>query len=143
MRYLSQKPKETIAFAKRVASRLRGGDVVVFAGGLGSGKTTFMKGVAKFFCIRQVIQSPTFVIAKVYRLKRNTARARATHLLHIDAYRIMGRTQLSALGLDDLIGAPGVITCIENPKRLFRKSDYTHRIALQLVNPERRLIVFQ
>ncbi len=143
MRYLSQKPKETIAFAKRVASRLRGGDVVVFSGGLGSGKTTFMKGVANSFGIRQVIQSPTFVIAKLYRLKKNTSRIRAKYLLHIDAYRVAGRSQLAELGLNDLIGSPDVITCIENPKRLFRKRDYTHRIALRLVNTETRSIIFQ
>lgn len=143
MRYLSQKPAETIAYAKKVSARFRGGDVVLLVGGLGSGKTTFMKGVAGYFGVRQVIQSPTYVIAKIYRLRRNNRRARAKYLLHIDAYRITSRAQLAELGFEDHLGSPDVITCLENPGRLFHKNGYTHRISLRPTAAQARSITFR
>lgn len=142
MRYLSQKPAETIIIASEIAAQLRGGDIVVFSGGLGSGKTTFMKGVARYYGISRIIQSPTFVIAKIYPLKKFFRRAGAKHLLHLDTYRLANRSQLTDLGLDDRIGAPDTITCIENPKRLFPKIGRVRRVVLRTINERSRFISF-
>lgn len=69
-----------------------GGDVLVLAGDLGAGKTTFTQGLARGLGIEDRVTSPTFVIAREHPHPSD-----GPHLLHVDAYRIG-----SALELDDL-----------------------------------------
>ncbi|MBI1350557.1 MAG: tRNA (adenosine(37)-N6)-threonylcarbamoyltransferase complex ATPase subunit type 1 TsaE [Actinomycetales bacterium] len=68
------------------------GDVLVLAGDLGAGKTTFTQGLARGLGVEEAITSPTFVIAREHP---NPSGGPA--LLHVDAYRVG-----SALELDDL-----------------------------------------
>ena len=80
--------------ARAVASLLAPGDVVVLAGGLGSGKTTFVQGLAGGLDVTDAVVSPTFTLARTYdgRLR----------LVHVDVYRLESAHELYDLGLDDL-----------------------------------------
>ena len=49
-------------------NKRRGALVLSLEGDLGSGKTTFAKGFAEGLGIREIIQSPTFVIVKIYKI---------------------------------------------------------------------------
>lgn len=69
-----------------------GGDVLVLAGELGAGKTTFTQGLARGLGIEDRVTSPTFVIAREHQHPTE-----GPHLLHVDAYRVG-----SSLELDDL-----------------------------------------
>ena len=60
----SKSAQETIQIAKKLASFLHGGEIILLNGDLGSGKTTFVKGIAQFFNIKQSITSPTFTLMK-------------------------------------------------------------------------------
>ena len=62
--------KGTQKLAKRFLKTLRGEDIVLFYGDLGSGKTTFVQAVAKFLGIKGEITSPTFNIIKQYAGKK-------------------------------------------------------------------------
>ena len=49
MEFITKSQDETRALAKRLAERLKPGDVILYTGDLGAGKTAFTKGLADFF----------------------------------------------------------------------------------------------
>jgi len=60
--------------------------VILLDGELGSGKTTFTKGLARALGIKQVVNSPTFTILKKYV----TPDVYHKTLYHLDLYRLDG-----------------------------------------------------
>jgi tRNA threonylcarbamoyladenosine biosynthesis protein TsaE len=72
-----------------------GGDVIVLAGDLGAGKTTFTQGLARGLGIDDHVTSPTFVIARVHPNPGD-----APDLVHVDAYRLGSAVELDDLDLD-------------------------------------------
>ena len=68
--------------------------VLALEGELGSGKTAFTQELGKTLGITEHMQSPTFVIEKIYEL----VGSKWTHLVHIDAYRLKNEEELLALG---------------------------------------------
>ena len=71
---------ETEALAGSLAARLARGDVVMVAGELGAGKTTFVRGAARTLGVTQAVTSPTFTIGHRYEAPVPVA--------HLDLYRI-------------------------------------------------------
>lgn len=98
--------EETIALGEYLATSLPDGCVLALTGDLGAGKTTLVRGIAKGLGIKEVVQSPTFNIMKIY-LKGNRP------LIHIDAYRLADID--TDIGLDEYIGYETGITVIEWP----------------------------
>lgn len=92
---VSASADDTIAFAGALAPVLRPGDVVVLAGGLGSGKTTFARGVGSALGVTEPVVSPTFTIVREYEAR--------VPLVHIDVYRLDTVQELHDLGLEELI----------------------------------------
>lgn len=84
---------DMIQLGKWLGSRLRLGDVVVLNGELGAGKTTLTQGIGAGLEVREVITSPTFVIAREHMIS-------AGSLIHIDAYRLGSAAELDDLGID-------------------------------------------
>ena len=76
----SYSDEESQNIASRLAVLLKPGDVVTLEGELGSGKTTFTKGIARGLDIARMITSPTFTIVKEYE--------GTIPLYHMDAYRL-------------------------------------------------------
>jgi len=96
--------------------------VVALSGDLGSGKTTFTQGFLRGLGIKNKITSPTFVIAKNYKLP-SFAKATAgkktlnyKHAWHFDCYRIKKSTELSILGFKEILSDPQNIILIEWPE---------------------------
>ena len=73
---------ETKRFAKMVGSVLRGGEVLELTGDVGTGKTTFTKGLAEGLGVDDDVQSPSFTISRTY-----TGRD-GLELHHYDFYRL-------------------------------------------------------
>jgi tRNA threonylcarbamoyladenosine biosynthesis protein TsaE len=75
--------QETINFGKKFAKKLKGDEVICLLGDLGSGKTTFVKGLAEGLGIREgyQVRSPTFTIVNEYPTQRG-------RLIHVDLYRV-------------------------------------------------------
>ena len=90
---LSKSEKETIDLGYKIGKKLEKGMCITLVGDLAGGKTTFTKGIGKALNIKEVINSPTFTILKIYDgdLK----------LYHIDAYRLEGCEY--DLGLDEYL----------------------------------------
>jgi len=94
---ITKNAQETIDLAINLASKLKGGEVLALHGDLGSGKTTFTKGLAEGLHISEVITSPTFVLLKEYQILRPNVHPRGVRtgfLVHVDAYRAEKRKSL-------------------------------------------------
>ena len=77
---ITKNEEETIALGERFGKLLNKGTTIALKGDLAGGKTTFTKGIGKALNIKQVINSPTFTILKIYQGD--------LILYHIDAYRL-------------------------------------------------------
>lgn len=116
--------KENSAIAPAVASvasttpTTSGATVVGMSGELGSGKTAFVKEVARVLGITEDITSPTFVIEKIYQLPANMNPTSFSHLIHIDAYRIEDSKELLVLGWDKIISDPKNLILVEWPENI-------------------------
>ena len=89
-----------------VARLLGAGDLVVAAGGLGAGKTTFTQGLARGMNVEGQVISPTFVISRVHR-----ARGGGPDLVHVDAYRLGSAAEVDDLDLDETMATS--VTLVE------------------------------
>ncbi len=101
---------ETERLAETLAGSMRGGEVVLLSGELGSGKTAFVRGMARALGVDpEEVASPTFVLLTSYpgRLR----------LHHADLYRLAGNGDDGELGLEELPG-PGAVLAIEWAERL-------------------------
>ncbi len=98
---LTYSPEETQELGQRLAARLKPGNIVCLFGDLGSGKTTFVKGLARGMGLdpRQV-HSPTFVLLNIYEGKRT--------LYHFDFYRLEHPEDIAAIGYDDFLYGTGI-----------------------------------
>ena len=83
--------------------------VIGLVGDLGSGKTTFVQGLARGLGIKRSVTSPTFLIIRSYKLKAISYKL----LFHIDAYRLKSSRELSALGFKKIISDSKNIVVIE------------------------------
>ena len=95
MEYITNSPAETEALGKELAKELRCGDFVAMFGGLGVGKTAFVRGVASVLCPDVRVQSPTYTIVNAYRGK--------IPLYHFDMYRIDSEEALYSCGFFDYL----------------------------------------
>ncbi|WP_422122231.1 tRNA (adenosine(37)-N6)-threonylcarbamoyltransferase complex ATPase subunit type 1 TsaE [Planococcus sp. X10-3] len=91
-------PEETEALAAKLAGHLQPGDLLTLEGGLGAGKTTFTKGLAKGLGIKRMVNSPTFTILKQYCGDLN--------LNHLDVYRLENSDE--DIGFDELFADEAV-----------------------------------
>ncbi|MCX6813023.1 MAG: tRNA (adenosine(37)-N6)-threonylcarbamoyltransferase complex ATPase subunit type 1 TsaE [Candidatus Azambacteria bacterium] len=83
--------------------------VIALEGDLGSGKTSFIQGLAQGLKIQENILSPTFVIQKDFPLQLKNFK----NLYHIDTYRLKNPEELLELGFKDLIRNPENLIVIE------------------------------
>ncbi len=88
--------------------------VVLLEGELGAGKTAFVKGVAKSLGLKNLVQSPTFVIQKIYKLKNK----KFSQLFHIDAYRFKNAAEARVLNFESLLKNPCNLIFVEWPERM-------------------------
>ena len=92
---------------RRLAARLRAGDLVILAGPLGAGKTTLVQGIGAGLGVRGPVTSPTFVIARVHPVLAGSGPA----LVHADAYRLGSIGEVDDLDLDT--DAASAVTVVE------------------------------
>ncbi len=93
------------------AADLKGGDVIGFIGDLGAGKTTFIKGICRYFGIEQQVTSPTFTIINEYKTVKNKDKIKK--IVHIDCYRLESESQLYDLGIDEYLNDRSSLILIE------------------------------
>ncbi|MBP8255934.1 MAG: tRNA (adenosine(37)-N6)-threonylcarbamoyltransferase complex ATPase subunit type 1 TsaE [Opitutaceae bacterium] len=107
---ITRSPEEMQARAESLAKVLPPDCTLALHGNLGVGKTTFVKGLARGFGIRESITSPTFTLFSIHRGPART-------LVHLDAYRLEDDRQAEALMLEDFLVSPWCLA-IEWPERI-------------------------
>lgn len=91
--------------------------LVTLSGDLGAGKTTLAKAVAERLGVTESLQSPTFVIYKMYDLS-DGAPAGLTRLVHGDMYRLESAEEIERLGWSELLADPRNLILIEWPEMI-------------------------
>ncbi len=115
---VTKSTEETQALGERLGVfLLNEGDslsrTICFWGDLGSGKTTFVQGIAKGLGISKRLLSPTFIIVRHYDIPSTDRR-----LYHFDLYRFVDQKDVAMVGLSEILEDSKAIVCIEWPERL-------------------------
>lgn len=99
MELITRSEQETIDLGYKIGKLLEANSLIALNGDLASGKTVFTKGIGKALGIKEVINSPTFTILKIYEGDMT--------LYHIDAYRLYENPY--DLGFEEFLDAGGVM----------------------------------
>ena len=102
--WVTRSAAETEARGAAVGRALTGGAVLALFGGLGMGKTAFVRGLAAGRGLEAEVSSPTFALVHEY--------GGQPPLVHFDMYRVTGWDDLYSTGFFDYIDA-GCILAVE------------------------------
>lgn len=91
--------------ARQLGRNLKGGEVIVLSGDLGSGKTTLVKGLALGADSHDHVTSPSFTI-------RNDYQGRDVAIAHFDFYRLLDAGIVREM-LAEAVIDPGTTVVIE------------------------------
>jgi len=108
--FTTSSAEETKELGRRIAKELKPGDVVALVGELGTGKTTFIQGLAEGLGILEGVRSPSFIILNIHRGRLN--------LYHLDLYRVDNINELYEIGIEEFIYGDGV-TVVEWAERAY------------------------
>ena len=95
-----QSPKETFELGHKFSGKISSGNVLIFKGDLGAGKTTCIKGVCAGLGVTQPVTSPTFTLINEYQGR--------LPVYHFDFYRIRSEIETLDLGLQEYFEGDGV-----------------------------------
>ncbi|MBI5122538.1 tRNA (adenosine(37)-N6)-threonylcarbamoyltransferase complex ATPase subunit type 1 TsaE [Candidatus Roizmanbacteria bacterium] len=128
--------EETQQLGFDLAKSLKGG-VVCLYGDLGSGKTTFVQGLARGLGIEKRIISPTFIIMRTYEIEDK-------NFYHVDLYRIENEKDVEGLGLLEIMKDDASIVVIEWPEKIENLLPEKRKdIFFKYLDGDRREIVFE
>ncbi len=124
--------EETEACGRELARTLKPGSVVALYGGLGAGKTAFVRGLAQGLEVQEDVSSPTFTIVNEYPGK--------VPLFHFDLYRLHGAEELYDIGWEDYLDRGGIcaLEWSERAEGLFGPE--TVKVTLRRLDETRREI---
>lgn len=122
---ISHSLTQTQRLGMRLGDLMRGGELILLDGQLGTGKTTFTQGLAQGMGIRESINSPTFTLLKEYyappqRLQSSQRQhngsgassalssRKGLALYHFDLYRLDDPEEMINLGFEDYFYGSGV-----------------------------------
>ena len=87
-------PDETAQLASRIQREIEVPFLITLSGGLGAGKTEFVRDILAHYGITSV-KSPTFTIVREYEP--------GLKVYHIDAYRLGSGDELISVGFDEFL----------------------------------------
>lgn len=100
-RFISHSPEQTEQIACEFAKKLRAGDVVALRGGMGAGKTAFVRGLARGLDVTDEVASPTFALVHEHEGR--------IPLYHFDMYRVTTMDDLYSTGFFDYLDTDAVL----------------------------------
>ena len=112
-----QSTQETKNLGKKFAKKLEAEDIILLEGKLGSGKTTFIKGVCNYFRVEEsTVRSPTFTLINTYPTQKNKDKIK--QIVHIDTYRMEDSQELIEIGFEDYLEDENSVIFIEWPEKI-------------------------
>ena len=94
-------PGETIKLGEVFSDHIQKGDVFALIGDMGSGKTTFVKGILKGLNSKHIVTSPTFTLINEYYA--------SYPIIHIDCYREESLERWIKLGINDYLDDENIL----------------------------------
>ena len=112
------------------------GEAVLLSGPLGSGKTSFVQGLAQGMRVSISVTSPTFTLVHEYQTS-------GLKLIHVDPYRLENPEQIVELGFDEWFEQDAVLV-VEWAERLGPLTpDKYLLVKLEIIGEEERLITLE
>jgi tRNA threonylcarbamoyladenosine biosynthesis protein TsaE len=135
MEYTTTTEQETEDLAETLAARLKPGDVLAFRGGLGAGKTAFVRGLARGLHVSGQVSSPTFALVHEY--------GGAVPLYHFDMYRVEDWPSLYSTGFFDYLDSGGILAVewSENIENALPEGTIT--VAIETLGGDTRRIIWE
>lgn len=112
---LTQSAAQTSQLAEKLAAKLKVGAVLALWGELGSGKTQFVKGLARAFGVKTFVISPTFILSRAYPYKKH---GRKFILHHFDLYRLGKTRDILNLGVPEILSGQNSTVVVEWPQKI-------------------------
>ena len=130
--FITNSFKDTLKVGQSFSGKLKLGDIVLLYGQLGSGKTTFVKGVLKGFNFKDEVTSPTFSLINEYDASKK--------IIHIDCYREKNIDRWINIGIIDYFNSENIVL-IEWPEILeYIIPDYAIKLQFNHINENKREI---
>jgi len=126
---------DTVSLGKALAGLLKKGSVVALKGPFGAGKTYFAKGLALALGVKDAVTSPSYTIVSEYD---GVLQGNSIKIFHIDAYRLAGNDDFSAIGGEEMIYGKGIsiIEWCERVPEFINKGAI--RVDIQIMDDEKR-----
>ena len=120
--FFCETPEDTFALGEKIGAELCGGEMILFSGGLGAGKTLLTKGILNALDFdTDEVTSPSFTLVNLYRTER-------FDVYHIDLWRIEETADAAfAVGLDEIIENKQAVIIIEWAERL-KNFDFPEKV---------------
>lgn len=138
MRVQSRSSRETERLGAELAAELKPGEVVLVAGEMGTGKTTFVRGACRALGVTVPVTSPTFTVGQRY-----PASGPVASVSHLDLYRIESLNDEDPDILADYLG-PETIAFVEWPEvaepELDELATATRRVKLEHGGGDLRIV---
>ncbi|HLD70799.1 MAG TPA: tRNA (adenosine(37)-N6)-threonylcarbamoyltransferase complex ATPase subunit type 1 TsaE [Negativicutes bacterium] len=132
-KFTTNSPGETQKIAADVAERVlaaapkKSATVLGLEGDLGAGKTTFLQGFARGLGIKEVVNSPTFIIMKKFQITNSKSQTNPNNqnpkfktFYHFDLYRLEDEKEFEFFNFTEIISNPKNIVAIEWPEKITR-----------------------
>ena len=124
---------QTQALAEKLSASFTGRDIVVLTGVLGSGKTVFVRGLARGRGIDDaLVNSPSFTMVNEYPGEKP--------VFHFDLYRMGSAEELREIGLEEYLERDGVVVIEWGEKAGDILPRPHYRVAFRILSEEEREI---
>lgn len=110
MTIVSESDRQTRSLGVKFSKLLEKEDIVLLEGGLGGGKTTFSKGVAKGLGYKKEVLSPSFTLVRSYKIDKMIVN-------HIDLYRL-DKKSFSSIDIEEYLYNKNSISLVEWGKKI-------------------------
>ena len=101
LKKITNSEEECESLGYSISSKLKAGDVISLEGDLGSGKTTFVKGILKGLNYKYGVTSPTFTLINEYHADLK--------VIHIDFYRENDIKRWKEIGIDEYLYSENLV----------------------------------
>lgn len=130
---ISHSPDETLGLANKLAGLLTPQDFIVLKGPLGSGKTVFVRGLAKALGLDEnKVNSPSFTIVNEYHGNNP--------LYHFDLYRLEDIEELIEIGWDEYMSREGLMVVEWGEKAENHLPDQYYELEFKILSETEREI---
>ena len=138
MEFKTAAPQDMLNVGKKIGSMLHGGEIILLYGELGSGKSTFAKGIAEELGATEAPNSPTFNLMNIYEANKNNIKK----IIHADTYRLKNKEDLADIGIDEYMCNEDSVCIFEWPDKMadLLADKKTIKVAIEYIDQDQRKI---